>query len=203
MSDGLKQLANETAKVRMVVGCCTVMALAISGSWCGLYWSMWSEAQDYNDDAEKIGYKGDTPAYDMCGLMGAADPEYDTKWTVLLAFNSILFLSLSICTLLLFLGSFFPPLLCCGCCGHTFGGCAMLACVIVTGVFRFQSEGEKCADKGGELFEDHGKKIMDLFISQCVLYFFYSCCIGFNLQLSIMAGGMGMMGFMARHQQGR
>ena len=198
MSNGMKELAEQKNKAIACVCCCGVMTLAMSATWCGLYWSMWTEAGEFNDDAAKVGYKNDSiDAYDTCGDFAG---ETNTQWSVILAFNAILYLVLSICTVLLIIGSVFPPLLCCGCLGHTFGGCGMLACVIVTGVFRYQSEGKNCADNGVDLFKDHGKMIQDLFISQCVLYCVYGCFVGFMLQLSIMAGGLSFATFLARNQ---
>ena len=183
---------------RAATGCCAVMCLAISGTYTGLYWDMWSEAQDYDDLAATVGYTGSVPAYDLCGNMDA-DTIDGTQWSVILAFNSILYLCLSISTLCLFLGSFFPPLLCCGICGHCFGGCGALAALIVTGVFRFQTAGADCAENSVGLLKDHGEKIESMFIAQCVLYCFYGCFVGVTIQISIMAGGLSMASFFERN----
>ena len=115
-----------------------------------------------------------------------------------MAFNSILYLILSICTGLLIIGSFFPPLLICGCIGHMFGGCAILACVIVTGVFRYTGDGKDCAKSELTLFKDHSELIQNLFIAQCVCMCFYNCCAGFIMQMSMMAGVLGTASFFAK-----
>ena len=80
------------------------------------------------------------------------------------------------------LGTFCWPLYICACCGHCFLLFAHLACIIVTAVFRFQEEGEKCASNGNYLgegfdwtFKDHGDAIQGLFISQCVLFMVLTC----------------------------
>ena len=66
-----------------------------------------------------------------------------------------------------------------GGCGHCLGGCVHLACIIVTGVYRFSDHGKMCADsKGRQLdtdgttFDEAGDAIESLFIAQCVLFIF-------------------------------
>ena len=96
--------------------------------------------------------------------MGSPEP-FDTHWGVILAFNSLLYLCLSIFTCCLLLGTFHGyawPLCCVGGCGHTFGSCVHLACVIVTGNIRFSDEGKYCAENemqvdGNTTFKDQGK----------------------------------------------
>ena len=112
---------------------------------------------EYEDDANAAGYRGDVNAYDNCGMLGDAD--FDTKWSVLLFLNSWLYPALTFCTIMLLAGVFVPPLMCCGCCGHCFGNCFHLVTIIVTAVFRYQAEGELCADSQVPIFKDHGEKI--------------------------------------------
>ena len=88
-------------------------------------------------------------------------------------------MALTVATVLLVLGTCFIPFWCCGCCIQLCGGFAYLACVIVTGVFRFRSEGSKCSKSDALViddtkFSDHGDLIKDLFISQCALYLVFS-----------------------------
>ena len=97
----------------------------------------------------------------------------DTKWSVILAFNSYYYMVHCICSFLVLLGStgILWPCCCLGACGHTFGFCGHLALVIVTGVFRFSDEGERCAkndallDTDGTTFKDMGASIKSLFIA--------------------------------------
>ena len=97
----------------------------------------------------------------------------NTKRSVILAFNSYLYLIHCILTFLVLLGAtgILWPFCVCGSCGHCFSGCAHLAAVIVTGVFRFSSEGELCSkqvlavDTDGTTFEDMGEQIKSLFIA--------------------------------------
>ena len=51
-------------------------------------------------------------------------------------------ITFSICQII---GTFFWPMCCMAACGHCALASAHFACVIVTGVFRYQDEGEKCA----------------------------------------------------------
>ena len=71
--------------------------------------------------------------------------------------------------------------------------------MIVTGVFRYSDAGELCAKrsdllidqpKDSSTFEDVGEMMQGIFISQCVLYCFYGCCLGALLQIAI---GLGMV----------
>ena len=175
----------------MVLCCCALVPLTICGCFCGFYWSMLTEAMDYND-LKKVP-DSDILAYDNCGFYTAPVPQSDgtllapdifnSKWMVFLHFNSYLYLSLGISVILMLLGTFFMPLWCCGCCGGICGGLAHLACIIVTGVFRFNKEGEKCAEQEVAInddvtFKDHGETIMALYISQCVLYIVLGICMG-------------------------
>ena len=68
---------------------------------------------------------------------------------MIFAFNSILYLLLAIFTLFYMISTCVWPLWVVGVCGHMCGGCAHLACIIVTGVFRYSTEGKACAMNGG------------------------------------------------------
>ena len=178
--------------IRMALCCCSVFPLTIACCFCGFYWDMMVKAQEYNEEvALPAGVeKDDTTPYDICGVEVENDEVLNSKWTVLLAFNAILYLVLGSSICLLLCGTFLFPFWICGCCGITFGGCAHLAALIVTGVFRFNSEGESCAKStaivqpSDETFEVHGERIKALFISQCVLYICFGSCAGFMLGAS-------------------
>ena len=64
----------------------------MSLTWCSVYWSMWTEAQDYNDKiVEASGGSDSDMPYDKCGnQIGEDSAGLETKWSVILAFNSIL-----------------------------------------------------------------------------------------------------------------
>ena len=104
---------------------------------------------------------------------------------MLLTFNSILYLILTIFSICQCIGTYAAPF----CIFATVGQCTMvlvhLACIILTGVFRLSSEGEACANDSVAVagsdwtFKEHGTMIETLFICQCVLFGFYNCfCFG-------------------------
>ena len=74
------------------------------------------------------------------------DEATDTKWSLVLAFNSILYLSQAFFTLCMLGVLLWAPLGFIGFWGHFFGGCAPLAAIVVTGVFRFSDQGRLCSD---------------------------------------------------------
>ena len=84
----------EINKIRIVLTCCSVFPLTIAGCFCGFYWDMMSKAQKYNEEIRlPTGVeKDETTAYDICGVAIENDEVLNSKWTVLLAFNAILYL---------------------------------------------------------------------------------------------------------------
>ena len=165
---------------------------------CAVYWGWMSKMNNYNDKVPN--WQGDIEAFDTCGGLtevtmkddgSISGVEFiDTKWSVLLKFNSFLYLIHCILTFLVLLGATGILWPCCllGGCGHCFSGCAHLACVIVTGVFRFSDEGERCAknesllDTDGTTFKDAGDAIKSLFIAQAVLLLFINIAVGCTMQ---------------------
>ncbi len=173
----------------------------MTATFCGLYWKMWAEANEYDD--KKFEINGVSVKYDSCGgflknsqngLNGEGYP-IDTQWSVILAFNSILNLILTVLVLLMCLGSVFAPIMCLTSCGTCFGNCAYFAAIVTTGVFRYSSDGKACAKSDmyvaeGVKFSEHGDVIQGLFISQVVLYCGYYCCVYTAMQVACnLAGG--------------
>ena len=174
-------------KVRICAISCGLCPLIYAAVICGVYWGWMNKGIEYDDKVTN--WSGDISAFDTCGGIfdgstnanGSFSAEFiDTKWSVLLAFNSYFFLIHCILTFLVMLGATGVLWPCCilGGCGHCCGGCAHLACIIVTGVFRFSDEGERCAeskgflDTDGTTFGDLGDFIKSAFIAQCVLMIF-------------------------------
>ena len=113
-----------------------LLPLAVCATYCGLYFTLWAQAMDYDDKIKVTGT--DVSAYDICGIPVGADGEVnDTKWSVILAFNSLLQLGFIVCIILMLCGTIFFPFWCCGCCLTICGNAAYIACLVVTGVFRF------------------------------------------------------------------
>ena len=171
----LSALAANPKSVLMCAMGFGIIPLAVTAVYCGLYWEMWADSQDEKYDREING----VPVFDTCGIVDG-----DTQWTTLLAFNSILYLIMSILTILIMLSYFVPVLALIGGCCHSLACCAHLACIIVTGVFRYSDDGKKCAELtelGAKVNDDQidfGARIQGLFISQCVIFCLYQCCIG-------------------------
>ena len=198
---------------RLGICCCAVVPLTIAATFCGVYWTMWTQAQDFDRAGDAMGMSN---YYDSCGSLGSlgrveslesqggSTVEMNTKWSVVLAFNSILYLLLTITTLSIVLGSCFMPALVFAACGICCGGMAELAAIIVTAVMRYSRDGEKCAKytlavaSNGDTFEDHGNKIQALFISQCVLTFVLQCFIGCNFTFAMQVGGLSCAQWLTR-----
>ena len=204
---------------RLGICCCAVVPLTIAATFCGVYWTMWTQAQDFDRAGVAMGKSN---YYDSCGSLGSLGNlgsleslgsqagymlEMNTKWSVVLAFNSILYLLLTITTLSIVLGSCFMPALAFAACGLCCGGMAELAAIIVTAVMRYSRDGERCAKytmavaTNGDTFEDHGNKIQALFISQCVLTFVLQCFIFCNFSFAMQVGGLSCAQWFSRSAQ--
>ena len=61
---------------------------------------------------------------------------------MILAYASILYLILGLCTVCLAVSYFVPILAIIPLCGHCWGQCAHFALIVTTGVFRFSDSGE-------------------------------------------------------------
>ena len=141
---------------------------------------MLAQALDADKDFAGFVYE-DGSYYDSCGTAGET-ADWQTNWTILLKFNAFLYLALACIMLFTILGSCFAPFFCCTCIGLTCGSCAHLALIIVTGIFRFNTEGKLCAENDelvspdGMTYAEHGQRIKALFISQCVFLIFVNIC---------------------------
>lgn len=115
--------------------CCALIPFAISLTFCILYWIMWKDALKQGS-ASASGVR----PYDACGF-GDIDPDFNTKWTILLGFNSVFYLVMAILTSSMILRYCFistPYVLRWL---HFFGFCTHWACLVVTGVYRNSAYG--------------------------------------------------------------
>ena len=124
--------------------------------------------------------------------------QVDTKWTLVLALNSIVYIILASGTFCTILGSFFAPFLLCSFCQVCCGTCLHFATIVVTGVFRFVSQGDACSKSqlliaDDTSFKDVGSTIQNLFISQCVLYSFYNCIAIAHFTSTMQLAGFSLM----------
>ena len=97
---------------------CILPVIIVTATFCGLYWSMWSAAQDADIDsaAHHPQFSDEYPYYDTCGqgnLLLVLN-EDKTGWSVILAFASILYLLLFIFAACVTLSFVLPPFALCG-----------------------------------------------------------------------------------------
>ena len=155
---------------------CCMVPMAISCTFMGLYWSLWVDAQEFNEE-----FRTDEVSnpFDTCGLINddlGATMDGDTEWTTAFLLNAIVYTSSSFFTLMLALSPIFKPLGIIGTLGHLIGCLAEISAIVVAGVYRFGSDGEKCADNTVEIVgydwtgASIGQKYRDIFISQCALF---------------------------------
>ena len=192
-----------TALMLAMLGCC-ITPFIISTTFMGLYWGLFSDAAKFNDEYKDI--SGTDNPFDRCNIMTDAQMELigqehgDTKWTVVYTLNAIVYTMLSASTLCLFLSALLWPLAICGICGFICSQMAHFAALIVTGVFRYSDDGEKCAESDNKIdvidksMSDIGTTMEGLFISQCVLYCFYGCCMGCFAQVAMFTAMAKRMG---------
>ena len=175
-----RAIGDAANKLRCMALTCGVCPLIFAATMCGVYWGLMNKGNAYND-AFANWSGGELSAFDTCGgLMegttnadGTITAEYiDTKWSVILAFNSYFYLVHCIMTLLVLCGAtgVLWPCCCLGGCGHCFSPCAHIAAIVVTGVFRLNDNGELCSKNkavvdGDLTFEEMGDKIKSLFIA--------------------------------------
>ena len=192
-----------TALMVAMLGCC-ITPFIISTTFMGLYWGLFSDAAKFNDEYKD--QAGTDNPFDRCNTMtdaqmAAIGAEHgDTKWTVVYTLNAVVYTMLSASTLCMFLSALLWPLAFCGICGFICSQMAHFAAVIVTGVFRYSDDGEKCAESSDTIpaidksMEDIGATMEGLFISQCVLYCFYGCCMGCFANVAVMTAMMRRTG---------
>ena len=178
-----------------ICGCCPFVVSVVFMSLYAVMYAQASEMQSFNVDRwddmplPALGAlvrvnPNDYFIYDTCMIKEGGVP-LDTKWSTILLFNMILYAVLSVSTICMCFTCVAWPIGYLGAMGHSFGCCAHLAAIIITGIYRYSDEGEMCAqnpieaqinDNGDKLsFEEHANMIQGLFISACVLF----CC--FNI----------------------
>lgn len=182
---------------------CAITPLIISATYAGLYLGLGATAAKYNED---FGC-GDVRCFDMCSTASSLGSAFssafsgssvdmgglgtDTAWTLVYGFNGGVYMSLTILTLCLVCSALIGPLAFCGACLIGCAQCGHLAALIVTGVLRYSDDGKACADNPTPVnadvtFADIGSMMEGIFISQCILYCFYGCCLGALTQFSVM-----------------
>ena len=86
---------------------CGIFPCIYAMVYCSLYFYMWEIAKEYQSYKEEMMSEiepvdgietpvPEVPFYDQCGNLDMSDTSYTTNWTVILAFNSSLYLILAI-----------------------------------------------------------------------------------------------------------
>jgi len=198
------ELATKSAGAVMGFFCiCASGPLIIGGTFMGLYLSLTSAASNYNQICEDRGFSSDNAAkcFDACGGDPSSMADEDlTMWTTVYILNACVYTLNTTWVILLIISAFWWPLAFCGACGICCTQLAHFAAVIVTGVFRYSDPGELCAknkitridqnESDSSTMAEVGDMMQGIFISQCVLYCFYGCCLGALVQIAI---GLGML----------
>ena len=170
-------------KMFLTMCMCAAVPLIFSVVFMGLYWNLFAIANDYN--ALAPAQFGDGNAFEACGGVTIVDgkPEATpSKWQTAFLLNSIVYTMMTVATILITLTPFLPMCFYMGACMHSCVGLAHLAAIIVAGVFRFSTEGERCAalsmqpvTTSGTTMADVGSMFAGMFISQCVLLCIVGC----------------------------
>ena len=172
---------------------CGIFPCTISATFFGLYFTMLQRSLFFQEhmtdklnsldhELPEIGF------YNSCGhFINADHKNFTTDWTIIFAVNSILYMVLTVFTLMLCLTFLAWPIGMVGIFGHIIFFVGHLGTLIITGMLRYSAEGEKCAmsrltvpynNEGDRIsYLNDGQMIEDLFIAACVLFLAYNCCI--------------------------
>ena len=152
--------------------CCLVLALSVSISFMCFYWSLYNTTVQYDAlDTAPTNYDG-------CGLDSTEVPAYlvngmiETGWTQVFRFNAIMYTIIvsfvGVAMLCLAVPACSGVTLCCAFCAVT----PLFAAIILTGVRRFNSNGDLCASSTAisnsetlETFMDNAATLKALFIA--------------------------------------
>ena len=147
-----------------------VIPSAIAWTFFGIYLFHWQIALDFQEYGEAIFLSlrkevPKVPFYDMCGV----EPEPNSHWSKILAFNCILYFLLAICTICLWLSWLSRIVGALGILGHGLGFCLHVYAITILGIFRFSEDGLECTkyivpvkytDTGKTfVFLEHGERL--------------------------------------------
>ena len=131
---------------RMCTCSCSLIPLAFSVIFGGLYAQMWYQANRYNNELNDLG-SGNENEYDLCASLRLNDETVDTKWSFILRLNTLLYLGLTCSSLLVCVGTYALQLVIAGGVGHVCGLVAQVVIIAISIAFRFSDEGKSCALK--------------------------------------------------------
>ena len=109
--------------------------------------------------------------YDRCLTREGDQDSLDTQWTLAYTYNTVLYFSLSVLSMLLIFGSCNKTIRCTALVGHCLGSFAHLAGIILTGVLRFSEAGKAGAVKKDsynsrdDSFEEDADQMYAIFVT--------------------------------------
>ena len=111
----------------------TIFAIAIEGTFYGLYYLLWEAATEATNYDQCLGSKIDS--------IEDNTEELSTEWTFVYALNTFLYLGLSVFTIALLIGAWVWPLRVCGFIGHCCGSLVHIGAIVTTGVMLYRTDG--------------------------------------------------------------
>ena len=177
----------------LVLAALAAFPMLLSSIFMVYYYNLHDSANIVNEANHRPGIAN---TFDSCGLVTekpSGEFQFDdTKWSVVYTLNTVIYAMLSLWTVIIALSAYCVPLVCLGSCGFTLTQLAHFGVLIVTGIFRFNKAGDRCAQGHFPIYELHerttaeiGHEMKYLFIAQCILFIPYSCCMGMLLQTSV------------------
>ena len=116
-----KELPMTELLARMCTCTCTLLPLGFSIGLASVYARMWHEANSYNAD-DKFANASIANQYDLGASHGGGNAESnETNWSQVLAINSLLYLALSLFSIISCIGTYCEPLVLLGGFGHFLG----------------------------------------------------------------------------------
>ena len=113
-------------------------------------------------------------------------PAFDSGWTQVFKFHAILYTMIIPMTCLSLIGSCIPQASQASMFCVNWSMCLLVVAMIVTGIRRFNVDGEYCATSTaisepdtGATFADNATALRTLFIAQCIMYIPTLCCFNF------------------------
>ena len=111
-------LSKDRFKYALILCLCSFIPLVITATFMGVYWNLYTIADEYDFTYEP------GASFDGCGMaefnfVTRVREELDTKWSVAITFNAIVYTLLTAFTLCLVASAYFWPLVCIG----SFGFC--------------------------------------------------------------------------------